>query len=211
MKMQKTDIGAQRRISQHKNSPIAPQLAPPSANLPFPGQHSANVWQNPYLQAMASKLLLGNSQSPFAQFQAAQTNMFAANPLLGNPAAQALLAQYQRMMAAPLPSPLPMMGFPQYSEFFPNGMLDSAAYLKNLANKSALSPNSVYSGGNTNTEPSNSPTDSTTTPPLLPYRPHKVEPATPDSLPGSKQGEFQESKVPTLLRQFNNQNIASGF
>ena len=209
--MQKTDHVAQRRISQHKNSPVAPQLAPPS-NLPFPGQNSANVWQNPYLQAMASKLLLGNGQSPFTQFQAAQTNMFAANPLLGNPAAQALLAQYQRMMVAPLPGPLPMMGFPQYSEFFPNGVLDGAAYLKNLANKSALSPNSVYSGGNTDTEPSISPIESTTTPPLLNYGPpRKVEPTTPDSLPDIKQGEFQESKVPTLLRQFNNQNIASGF
>ena len=196
IKMQKTDHVAQRRISQHKNSPVAPQLAPPSS-LPFPGQQSASVWQNPYLQAMASKLLLGNGQSPFTQFQAAQTNMFAANPLLGNPAAQALLAQYQQMMVAPLPGPLPMMGFPQYSEFFPNGVLDSAAYLKNSANKSALSPNSVYSGGNTASEPSNSPTESTTTPPLLNYRPpRKVEPTTPESLPGSKQGEFQESKVP---------------
>ena len=197
IKMQKTDHVAQRRISQHKNSPVAPQLAPPSENLPFPGQNSANVWQNPYLQAMASKLLLGNGQSPFTQFQAAQTNMFAANPLLGNPAAQALLAQYQRMIAAPLPGPLPMMGFPQYSKFFPSGVLDGAAYLKSLANKSALSPNSVYSGGNTATEPSNSPTESTTTPPLLNYGPpQKVEPASPDLLPGSKQGEFQESKVP---------------
>ena len=85
IKMQKTDHVAQRRISQHKNSPVAPQLAPPSS-LPFPWQQSASVWQNPYLQAMASKLLLGNGQSPFTQFQAAQTNMFAANPLLGNPA-----------------------------------------------------------------------------------------------------------------------------
>ena len=194
--MQKTDHVAQRRMSQHKNSPVAPQLGPPS-NLPFPDQNSANVWQNHYLQAMASKLLLGNGQSLFTQFQAAQTNMFAANPLLGNPAVPALLAQYQRMMAAPLPGPLPMMGFPQYSEFFPSGVLDGAAYLKSLANKSALSPNSVYSGGNTATEPSNSPTESTTTPPLLNYGPpQKVEPASPDLLPGSKQGEFQESKVP---------------
>ena len=46
IKMQKTDHVAQRRISQHKNSPVAPQLAPPSS-LPFPGQNSANVWQNP--------------------------------------------------------------------------------------------------------------------------------------------------------------------
>ena len=150
---------------------------------------------------MASKLLLGNGKSPFTQFQAAQTNMFAANPLLGNPAAQALLAQYQRVMTAPLPGPLPMMGFPQYSEFFPNGVLDGAAYPKNLANKSALSPNSVYSGGNTATEPSITPTESTITPPLMNYGPpRKVEPTTLDSLPGSKQGEFQESKVPTLLR-----------
>ena len=88
VKMQKTDHVAQRRISQHKNSPV-PKLAPHS-NLPFPGQHSANVRQNPLFK-------------------------------------------------------------------------------------------------NTSTKPLNSPTKSTITPPLMNYRPpRKVEPATLDSLPGSK-------------------------
>ena len=234
--MQKTEVGMQRRTSEQTSNKTSPMptsaLVPPTSNFPFPGQQGMNPWQNPYLQAMASKFLLGNNQSPLSQFQAAHTNMFN-NPLLGNPT-QALLAQYQRMMATPAMFPSFPLGFPQNNKpaFFPNSMMLDEGYLKNLANKNALSPNSIYSGSNTTTEPSNSPTESSvacdnhTTPPLLPYQPQpaaKLEPATPESLPGNKQvargdySDYLDTKVPTsLLRQFNsfaaaNQKIASGF